>query len=238
MTLDLAAPTHGQVILGEGNASANDEDAFWVKASGEQMPTITREGFVRVKRAPLVDFLNGPKPSDTEVRGFLNDCRTDPTSSKFPSTEALMHAWLLTLPNAQFVAHTHPIKTLGIMCGPRAWEFAEHRYFPDQIVLCGPKSVFVPYVAPGFDLAVAIRERCQIFVDSTSYPIKTILLQNHGLIAVGATPKETVAACLMMEKAAEVFHHSSEPRPLSAEEVAHIYNWTDEHYRQSLIWKE
>ncbi len=236
MTLALAHPPHGQVILGEGNTSANDGDNFWIKASGRQMPTVTKDGFTQVFRKELVDFLDAPRPTDAAIREFINANRLVKSSNNFPSTEALMHAVLLSNPGVDFVAHTHPVHTLGIMCGSSAEEFAANRYFPDQIVLCGPRSVFVPYVAPGFDLALAIRERCRSFVEETGNPVKTILLQNHGLIAVGASPKEAVSACLMMEKAAQVFLAAADPHPLTAEEVVHIYNWTDEHFRQSQIW--
>jgi rhamnose utilization protein RhaD (predicted bifunctional aldolase and dehydrogenase) len=118
------------------------------------------------------------------------------------------------------------------MCGPRARQFAEQRFFPDQIVLCGPRSVFVPYCAPGFELALAIREACGGEVP------KTVLLENHGLIALGRTPKEALSACLMMEEAAIVFSTAVDPHPLTPEEVEHIHTWTDEHFRQGKIWEE
>jgi rhamnose utilization protein RhaD (predicted bifunctional aldolase and dehydrogenase) len=232
MTRELASPLHQQVILGEGNTSALDGSTLWIKATGHQMPTISHGGFVQVDLRKVIQILNAPKPSDSDLRELLNAARTDQGSPNYPSTETFMHAWLLTLPDVSFVAHTHPATTLGVMCGPRARQFAEQRFFPDQIVLCGPRSVFVPYCAPGFELAVAIREACGGEVP------KTILLENHGLIALGRTPKEALSACLMMEKAAIVFSTAVDPHALTPEEVEHIHTWTDEHFRQGKIWEE
>jgi rhamnose utilization protein RhaD (predicted bifunctional aldolase and dehydrogenase) len=232
MTRELASSVHQQVILGEGNTSALDGSTLWVKATGHQMPTISHDGFVQVDLRKVVQILDAPKPNDEELRELLNAARTEQSSPNFPSTETFMHAWLLTLPDVNFVAHTHPETTLGIMCGPRARQFAEQRFFPDQIVLCGPRSVFVPYCAPGYELALAIRDACGDGVP------KTILLENHGLIALGRTAKEALSACLMMEKAAIVFATAVDPHALTPDEVEHIHTWTDEHFRQGKIWSE
>ena len=117
-------------------------------------------------------------------------------------------------------------------------QFAELRLFPDQIGLCGLRSVYVPYVAPGFELANEIRSACIAYTEETGLQPKTILLENHGLIALGKTPKEAVSACLMTEKAAQVFSVANDPHPLTPEEVKHIHTWTDEHFRQGKIWEE
>ena len=124
------------------------------------------------------------------------------------------------------------------MCGSHAQEFASNRYFPDQIVLCGPRSVFIEYVAPGLKLAQEIRTQCEKYTEETGLQPKTILLQNHGLIALGKMPKEVLSATMMMEKAASVFLSAREPVGLSSEEIEHIHNWSDEHFRQGKIWEE
>lgn len=238
MTRELANPEHRQLILAEGNTSARDGDNLWIKASGHSMSGIDTCGFVQVSISKVIDTLDKPRPLDDELRTALNDARTDPTSSNIPSTETFMHAWLLTLPGVSFVAHTHPTTTLAVMCSPRAKDFAAQRLFPDHIVLCGPESVFVAYSAPGFDLAVAIRTACEEFTQRTGLRPKTILLENHGLIALGETPNEALSACLMTEKAAEVFLQARDPRALTEEQVRHIHEWTDEHFRQHQLWDE
>lgn len=226
------------VILGEGNTSALDGETLWVKASGHSMADIDASGFSQVAMQPVLDVLDLYDLSDDQLRQRLNEARVHPERDGYPSTETYMHAWLLTLPDVKFVAHTHPTATLGIMCGPRAQEFADSRYFPDQIVMCGPRSVFVKYVAPGLRLAQEIRSQCQKYTEETGLQPKTILLQNHGLIALGKTPQEALGATMMMDKAASVFNAARDPVAMSDEQIAQIHNWTDEHFRQAKLWED
>lgn len=238
MSRELARPEYGQVILGEGNTSAKDGPNMWIKASGHQLATMDSQGLVEVDRLKVLQALDGQDRSDDELRLYLNNCRTDARTKLVPSTETYMHAWLLDQPGVEFVAHTHPVNVLGVMCGPHPAKFATERYFPDQIVLCGPKSLLVPYVAPGLALAKAIRSGWKDFVSATGTAPKSILMISHGLICVGATPNEAVAGCLMMEKAAKVFLAAGDPKPLTPDQVHHIHTWTDEHYRQSKLWED
>ena len=225
------------VILGEGNTSARDGETVWVKASGSSMVAIDASGFSQVSIQPVLDVLDLYDLSDEELRQRLNDARVDPKRDGHPSTETFMHAWLLTLPDVSYVAHTHPSTVLGIMCGAQAREFAENRYFPDQVVMCGPRSVFVSYVSPGLPLAQEIRSQCEKHTEKTGLQPKTILLQNHGLITLGKTPKEALSATMMMDKAASVFNAARDPVALTEEEIAHIHDWADEHARQAKLWE-
>ena len=66
-----------------------------------------------------------------------------------------------------------------------------------------------------------------------------ILLENHGLIALGGTPDAVLAATLMAVKAAEIFAGaaaiSGEPQFLTPEQVERIAGRPDEHYRQKAL---
>lgn len=226
------------VILGEGNTSAVDGDTLWVKASGAAMAGIEESGFSQVSMQPVLDVLDLYDLSDSDIRTRLNDARVEPERDGAPSTETFMHAWLLGLPDVNFIAHTHPPSTLAVMCDARAEEFAQNRYFPDQIVICGPRSVFVEYVDPGLKLAQEIRTQCIAYTSKTGLQPKTILLKNHGLITLGKSPKEALSATMMMEKSASVFLDARDPVALSQEQIDHIHNWTDEHFRQGKIWDQ
>jgi rhamnose utilization protein RhaD (predicted bifunctional aldolase and dehydrogenase) len=73
MTTELGAPAHDFAILGEGNASARaDEDTFWVKASGVPVGTAGRDGFVRVRFAPILEAMDGPMLDDAALKEVLN----------------------------------------------------------------------------------------------------------------------------------------------------------------------
>jgi rhamnose utilization protein RhaD (predicted bifunctional aldolase and dehydrogenase) len=122
-----------------------------------------------------------------------------------------------------------------ILCSPRARDFAERRIFPDEVVCCGPQSVFVPYVDPGLALAREIRDRTQSFVTKFNMVPRIILLQNHGLIALGSTPNAVLAATLMAAKAAEIFIGAAAiggPNFMTDAQVARIASRADEAHRQ------
>jgi rhamnose utilization protein RhaD (predicted bifunctional aldolase and dehydrogenase) len=110
--------------------------------------------------------------------------------------------------------------------------------FPDEIVCCGPASAFVPYVDPGIPLARAVAAEVNRFIEEYDVPPKTILMQNHGLIALGRTSTEVEMITAMAVKAARVLlgtYALGGPRFLTPENVARIYTRPDEHYRERLL---
>jgi rhamnose utilization protein RhaD (predicted bifunctional aldolase and dehydrogenase) len=175
--------------------------------------------------------------TDADVDATLLAARVDAAERK-PSIEALFHAYLLTLPGVACVGHVHAIAVNQILCSPRAREFAERRACPDEIVMCGVESVFVPYAEPGLELSQAIRREVVTFVRRTGRDPKVILLQNHGIIAVGPSPKAVLGSLLMAEKAAEIFVGAAAlggPVFLTAAQCERIAGRPDEHYRQKML---
>ena len=58
LTRTLGQPHMEYVIIGEGNTSCRiDDKSFWIKASGQQMSSISEAGFVAVRFAPILDML-------------------------------------------------------------------------------------------------------------------------------------------------------------------------------------
>ena len=157
MTRTLGRPKNRYVIIGEGNTSMmNGDDSFFIKASGQQMNGIEADGFVDVQLAPVLALLDQPDLPADEIKRASEAARVDPKAKRVPSVEVTFHAALLADCGVQCIAHTHPVAINRIMCSSRAEEFAANRMFPDEVVLCGPRSVFVPYVDPGMPLALAI----------------------------------------------------------------------------------
>jgi rhamnose utilization protein RhaD (predicted bifunctional aldolase and dehydrogenase) len=192
-------------ILGEGNTSARLEGGrFAVKASGARLESLKENDVTICEGAPVLALLDRKTLPDTAVEKALLEARVEATAKK-PSIEAVFHAWLLTLEDVKFVGHCHPVAVNQILASPRARDFAEHRMFPDEIVFCGAVSVYVPYADPGLPLAWQIRERTRDFIREHGTVPRLILLQNHGLIALGATAPAVLAAVLMANKAATVF---------------------------------
>ena len=227
-------------ILGEGNVSARATDGtFWVKASGSNLATLSTLGVAECRGAELVALLDMKNVADTAVDEALLASRVDAAAKK-PSVEAMFHAWLLTLPGVNFVGHTHPVAVNQILCTKHARTFAQRRLCPDEVVCCGGESVFVPYLDPGLRLAQGIRAAVVAHIKRLARLPRVILLANHGLIALGATPEAVLAATLMSVKAAEIFVGAAalsarKPNFLNAAQVARIAGRPDEHYRQRAL---
>ena len=235
---ELGREERGLAILGEGNTSMRlDENTFAVKASGSNLRTLG-EGDVAVcffKR--LLPLLEENAMSDEEVDAALFAARVDENAKK-PSVEALFHAYFLSLPGVDFVGHTHATACDGVLCSPRAHEFATKRMVPDEIVCCGPSSVFVPYTDPGLRLAQEIKTRTDEWISHNGRAPRLVLLENHGIVALGANAAAVLAATLMAEKCAKIFIGAAAlggPQFLSDETVARIAGRPDEAYRQRAL---
>lgn len=236
---DLGREERKLAILGEGNTSARiSDETFIVKASGSNLATLSNAGVTECRFASLMALLDEKKMTDAAIDEALFAARVD-SSAKKPSVEAIFHAYLLTLPGVNFVGHTHPITVNQLLCSKHARTFAKRRLFPDEIVCCGVESVFVPYLDPGLKLAQGIRSAVMAYIKRLSRPPRVILLENHGFIALGATPESVLAATLMGAKAAEIFVGaaavSGTPRFLTAAQVVRIAGRPDEHYRQKAL---
>jgi rhamnose utilization protein RhaD (predicted bifunctional aldolase and dehydrogenase) len=105
----------------------------------------------------------------------------------------------------RFAAHTQPIPINQVICSPRARQFSDRRNLPHEIVACGQASVLVPFMPPGFLLAKEIRRKTALWRDRYKTTPKLILMQNHGMIALGETVEEVKQVTEMAVKYAEIF---------------------------------
>ena len=234
----LANPELDAVILAEGNVSQSVTDStFWVKASGFQLGSIAANGFVLVDSNPILSLFDA-NLSDHEVKDALRSA-TLIGGPSVPSVETFMHAWLLSLPGVTCVLHGHPVPLIAIASSPEASKICANRLFPDEIVCCGPETVWVPYVDPGLPLAQAIRDATLRYIENWQDFPRTILLGNHGLISLGGNLPQAKAAFQMGVKAGRAWTQSLAmgwPNVLSSESIARIAGRPDEHYRQRLLW--
>jgi rhamnose utilization protein RhaD (predicted bifunctional aldolase and dehydrogenase) len=236
MSLELARPEYEFVVLGEGNTSAKiDDNTFWVKASGKYLSKSDRETFVKVRLQQALAILDEGELSDEEIKDALFAACVDPANQLKPSVETTFHAFLLSIPDVNFVGHTHPTAVNSILCSKKAKDAYAGRLFPDEIVYCGIEPIFIDYVDPGLELARVIRARCYDYIDRHGVNPKVILIQNHGFIAVGKSAHEVEAVTIMGVKAAKVLagtYQFGGPRFFSQENVDRIYTRPDEHYRR------
>jgi rhamnose utilization protein RhaD (predicted bifunctional aldolase and dehydrogenase) len=249
MSRKLGDPTNDYVILGEGNTSAicNDiqkddstpgEITFWVKASGTQLHAINETGFVQVYFEPILTMVDGPDLNDAEIKQRLTEAKVDPKMKGHPSVETAMHAVCLQLPGVNFVGHTHPTAINMLTCSVAFEAAVSGRLFPDEIVVCGPAPVTIPYVDPGLPLAREIRRRVKAYMDMYGEAPKTILMQNHGLIVLATTAQQVENITAMAVKTAGILvgtYALGGPHFMSPEAVSRIHTRPDEHYRQRII---
>jgi len=155
-----------------------------------------------------------------------------------PSVETVLHALALALGEAHYVVHTHPTSVNAILCSRAAEEAFAGRLFPDEIVVCGPAPAYVPYTDPGVPLARKVAETLKAYRDAWGEPPKALLMQNHGLVALGRTAQEAENVTMMMTKVARVLlgaYAVGGPRFLSSSQVERIHTRPDEAYRRKQL---
>jgi rhamnose utilization protein RhaD (predicted bifunctional aldolase and dehydrogenase) len=236
MSRHLGDPLLDYVILGEGNTSAKiDSDTFWVKASGAELRTIEASSFVQVRFEPVLALLKQEGVDDQAVRAALEAARVDAAGRARPSVETVLHALALKLDGVNFVGHTHPTAVNAVLCSQEAEAAIAGRLFPDEIVYCGPAPVYVPYTDPGVPLAHEVQNRIRRHLDEYGEVPKVVLMQNHGLFALGGSAAEVENITVMYVKTARVIlgtYALGGPHIMTSEAVARIHTRPDEEYRR------
>jgi rhamnose utilization protein RhaD (predicted bifunctional aldolase and dehydrogenase) len=235
----IGRPEMDCAILGEGNTSARaDDQSFYVKASGYELRTITAQGFVHVAFERVIGLLDCGQLTDQAVKDGLVRAKVDPAIGGHPSVETLLHALCLTLPGVNFVAHTHPVAVNSLTCSANFESAYSGRLFPDEIVVCGPAPLLVPYTDPGVPLARKVKELVDGYIDQWGETPRIILMQNHGLIALGRSPQHVENLTLMAVKTARILLGTlaaGGPRYLSQQDVERIHTRPDEEIRRKLL---
>ncbi len=228
------------MVLSEGNAAVrHGDETLLVTASGSALPTTEDREIVEAAIPPLLDFVRSA-PRDAgmrEVRELLVRACKRPGPAR-PSIETLMHAVVLDRTGVTFIGHTHPISLLGLLCTPGAARLFERPLFPDEAVVCGPVFAYVPYASPGLPLARAVDDVLAEHVERHGETPRTVLLENHGLIALGSTSAEVLAVTTMAVKAAGVrlvALGAGGIETLSPEEVRSLVDRPDEKLRRSRL---
>lgn len=224
------------VILGEGNAAAVDEDGHqWVTVSGSQLAATTSKQLLRLDPRPILDTIEAHQPSEEEWTECLR--RAGASGVAKASIEAPMHVVAAHLTGATWSAHTHPTAALGLLASTVWRDFAESPLFPDQVVVCGPAMCTLEYVDPGFALARATTAAMRDFRNLHGIWPRVMLMQNHGLLALGSSPEEVEAVTQMALKAAVVWTTAAllGATPMRRDDVHRIHNRDDEQVRRSAL---
>lgn len=205
MSFEIGKPENDYVILGEGNTSAKiDDDRFYIKASGSYLRHANSDTFVEVsfpKALALLDEIDLP---EDEIKKNLQAACIEPGCALKPSIETAFHAYLLSLPNVNFVAHTHPTAVNMILYSMNAEDIVRSRISVHEVIYCGAEPVFVGCVDPGLALAHVMRDKVNEYIAKYGQNPKQIFIQNHGLVALGKTAHECEAITAMACKAARI----------------------------------
>tara|TARA_B100000242_G_scaffold293779_1_gene273034 strand:+ start:6677 stop:8806 length:2130 start_codon:yes stop_codon:yes gene_type:complete len=190
------------VLHGGGNTSvkskANDIfgdeiSVLHVKGSGWDLASIEPEGHPAVRLDPLLNLRSLEILSDEDMvaaqrQNLLN------SKSPNPSVETLLHAFI---PH-KYIDHTHSLAVLALANQPNAIDICKSIF--------GDRVAIVPYVMPGFDLAIAASkafEKANKNALSKGFEIEGMILINHGIFSFGKTAKSSYERMINLVHIAE-----------------------------------
>ncbi len=184
------------MLWGGGNSSAKvmAQDhmgcavrILWIKGSGSDMRTIVADQFTPLRLDELLPLIERNEMTDEEMVAHQSRCVLDDTAPK-PSIETLLHAFL----PAPHVYHTHADAICTLTDTSNCAKLIQ-RVYGDDVVL-------IPYVRPGFQLAKLVQaaylQRPQA---------RALILDKHGLVAWGDTPKAAYHQTIQIVSEAERF---------------------------------
>lgn len=195
------------VLHGGGNTSVKSTvtDRFgerhrvlWVKASGFDLATMGQEGFTGLMLDKVLRLAGLDVLSDADMVSELKVARLNPEAAA-PSIEAIVHA----LVPYKYVDHSHADAVLTISNSPQGSEILSKVY--------GPRTKILPYVKPGFDLALQFRA----FLDEGGFEdCDAIILEHHGVFTFADDARQSYEAMIAAVTAAEAYlAETVEPLP-------------------------
>jgi len=228
----LGDPAREWAILAEGNASAREGERLWVTASGS---SLADPRLLDMSLEGVLEAIDAAE-DDADWARRLSEA-ADAEAGRRPTVEVGLHALALAA-GAAFVGHTHPTAVNGLLCSTRAGVLAGGAVFPDQVVVCGPDPLLLPYVDPGLALARAFRDALGGHREAHGRLPKVAYLRGHGLVAIGESALEVLQVTAMADKAARVIASALAAggvEPLPAAEVARIDGRLDEAHRRAVL---
>lgn len=151
-----------------------DVEVMWVKGSGGDIGTLTREGIAGLYTERLRNLKNVYKGIEDEDRmvGLFNHCIYD-LNSKAPSIDTPLHGLL----PFKHIDHLHPDALIAVAAAKDSEQVTKE--------IWGDTMGWVPWQRPGFDLGLQL-EKCL----EENPGIRGIVLGSHGLFTWGDTSYE------------------------------------------------
>lgn len=170
---------------GGGNTSVKNADngMMLIKASGYRLVDISdNTAFVAVDKNKIYNYYTSVDLS-VEKDYEKESAEVSKTSvvpipnmaTLRPSVEVGFHAIL-----KKYVIHTHSVYANVITCSMEGEALAE-KLFKDKDF----GFIFLPYINPGFELTLAMKNKIDEYVKSTGKYPEVIFMKNHGLVVTG-----------------------------------------------------
>ncbi|MCK6210850.1 class II aldolase/adducin family protein [Georgenia sp. EYE_87] len=177
------------VLHGGGNTSVKTEEDLWAKASGFDLGRLDLDGLVRLDRTALARMLRSGELSDLEMMAGYAAASRRP-GAPAPTIESLLHH---ALP-FRSVLHTHADAIVAL---------TDTVHGPDLAAqVLGDDVIVVPYVMPGFELAMTASAAWQA---RRADRCTAIVLAHHGLFTMGDDVAEAYDRHLELVRRAEEF---------------------------------
>ena len=210
---DLALRTYSARLLGKdpnlvlhggGNTSVKtrvhnqlgeEKEVLCVKGSGWDLATIEPAGHPAVELKALLQLRKLKSLSDEDMVTLQRTNLIDPKSPN-PSVETLLHAFI----PYKFIDHTHSVAILALADQPDQQKIIKEIY--------GERVAIVPYVMPGFDLALAASscyEAAQKQALENQIELEGMVLLNHGIFSFGNSAKQSYERMITLVQAAEEY---------------------------------
>ncbi|HYU12553.1 MAG TPA: SDR family NAD(P)-dependent oxidoreductase, partial [Stellaceae bacterium] len=156
-------------------------EVLWVKGSGGDLRTATRENFASLYQSALLDLQQlYAKRSDKGLKSPAEDAMTamyphctfnlNPRAS---SIDTPLHGFI----PAKHVDHMHPNAVIAIAAASRCRDLTREIF--------GDEMDYVPWMRPGFELGLAMREICR-----KNPKAQAIMMGQHGFISWSNDEKE------------------------------------------------
>ena len=170
---------------GGGNTSVKNEEKglMLIKASGYRLVDIDETtAFVAVDKNKIYNYYISV---DRSVEKDYEKESAEVSKSSIvplegiatlrPSVEVGFHAIL-----KKYVIHTHSVYANLLTCSQEGEALAE-KLFADKDF----GFIFLPYINPGFELTLAMKDKIDEYVKNTGKYPEVIFMKNHGLVVTG-----------------------------------------------------
>lgn len=181
-------------IMEKDPLTGEDVEVLWVKGSGGDLRTSTRENFSSLYQAKLIDLQRvyaarsdkGLKaPAEDDMVGMYPHT-TFNLNPRPSSIDTPLHSFL----PGKHVDHMHPNAIISIAASARCEELTKEIF--------GGEMEYVKWMRPGFELGLAMQE-----ISKANPKVKAIMMGQHGFISWDDDPKACYTLTLdLIEKAA------------------------------------